>query len=193
MVRSKDTMNQYLKTNSRLTCIEENAETGLAAGSSSSGASSEVVSSGSTLRQANSPKHAVNAQRPLSLPPKPQIKFLRKTKSLSTPNGHKQDGPGGKRYAYPDLDFLENDVGLWDTFFSHGKNSSKFQSVLRPPLPIDEYLKQKSNSSAGETAKLPNKTGAASAAVTSENPKPTIYDSASLRALLPATQKHLVP
>ena len=94
------------------------------------------------------------------------------------------DAPGGKRYAYPDLDFLENDVGLWDTFFSHGKNSSKFQSVLRPPLPIDEYLKQKSNSSAGETAKLPSKTGAAAA---SENPKPIIYDSASLRALLPGT------
>ena len=32
------------------------------------------------------------------------------------------DTPSGKRYAYPDLDFLENDVGLWDTFFSHGKN-----------------------------------------------------------------------
>ena len=60
-------------------------------GSGCSGASSEVVSSGSTLRQMNSPKRHANAQqRPLSLPPKPQIKFLRKTKSLSTPNGSKQ-------------------------------------------------------------------------------------------------------
>ena len=101
------------------------------------------------------------------------------------------DTPGtGKRYAYPDLDFLENDVGLWDTFFSHGKNSSKFQSVLRPPLPIDEYLKQKSNPSGGggsaETPtcshNLPQKTGSTPA---SENPKPIIYDSASLRTLLP--------
>jgi hypothetical protein len=81
---------QYLKTNSKLPLIEENAEaTGL--GSGWSGASSEVVSSGSTLRQMNSPKRHANAQqRPLSLPPKPQIKFLRKTKSLSTPNGSKQ-------------------------------------------------------------------------------------------------------
>ena len=81
---------QYLKTNSKLPLIEENAEvTGL--GSGCSGASSEVVSSGSTLRQMNSPKRHANAQqRPLSLPPKPQIKFLRKTKSLSTPNGSKQ-------------------------------------------------------------------------------------------------------
>ena len=81
---------QYLKTNSKLPLIEENAEaTGL--GSGLSGASSEVVSSGSTLRQMNSPKRHANAQqRPLSLPPKPQIKFLRKTKSLSTPNGSKQ-------------------------------------------------------------------------------------------------------
>ena len=52
------------------------------------GISSEAAtSSGSTLRP--SPKH-VSAQRPLSLPPKPQIKFLRKTKSLNTPNGPKQ-------------------------------------------------------------------------------------------------------
>ena len=81
---------QYSKTNSKLPLIEENAEvTGL--GSGCSGASSEVVSSGSTLRQMNSPKRHANAQqRPLSLPPKPQIKFLRKTKSLSTPNGSKQ-------------------------------------------------------------------------------------------------------
>ena len=101
------------------------------------------------------------------------------------------DTPGtGKRYAYPDLDFLENDVGLWDTFFSHGKNSSKFQSVLRPPLPIDEYLKQKSNPSGGGSAEtpvcshnLPQKTGS----TPSENPKPIIYDSASLRTLLPGT------
>ena len=102
------------------------------------------------------------------------------------------DTPGGtttKRYAYPDLDFLENDVGLWDTFFSHGKNSNKFQSVLRPPLPIDEYLKQKSNpcpsggatNGSGGSAQAPcSKTG-----LTSENSKPIIYDSASLRTLLP--------
>ena len=80
--------------------IEENAEaTGL--GSGWSGASSEVVSSGSTLRQMNSPKRHANAQqRPLSLPPKPQIKFLRKTKSLSTPNGSKQGKSMNFFYCY---------------------------------------------------------------------------------------------
>ena len=88
MVRSKDTMNQYLKCNPRLTSIEENSAA-FGGPSSPSLISSEVVSSGSTLRTANSPKH-VNAQRPLTLPPKPQIKFLRKSKSLSTSNGPKQ-------------------------------------------------------------------------------------------------------
>ena len=161
MVRSKDTVNQYLKTNSKLTSIEEQAEQlmlqqqGAYSNSLSPGSSSsEVVTSGSTLRTitaTNSPaRHVSNAQRPLSLPPKPQIKFLPKSKSLSTPNGPKQDGlPVGSsassstvKFAYPTLDFLENDVGLWDTFFSHSKNSGhKFQSVLRPPLPIEEYLK----------------------------------------------------
>lgn len=78
MMRSKDTVNQYLKNNCKLTSIEEHQ-------------TAEQVSScssGSTLKTAqNSP---AKSQRPLSLPPKPQIKFLRKTKSLSTPNGPKQ-------------------------------------------------------------------------------------------------------
>ena len=124
MMRSKDTVNQFLKTNSRLTSIEEQAEGGYTSSSVSSG----TIDSGTTLK--NSPKN-----RPLTLP-KPQIKVLRKCKSLSSSNS--TTAPPSK-YAYPDLDFLENDVGLWDAFFSHGKNA-KFQSVLKPPLPMGKPI-----------------------------------------------------
>lgn len=175
MMRSKDTVNQYLKNNVKLTSIEEQIE---AAGGACTGSSS----SGTVT---NSPAHTV--RRPLSLPPKPQIKFLRKTKSLGTP---KQDHiPSQGKFAYPSLDFLENDVGLWDTFFSHSKNS-RFTSVLTrqappPALPIDEYLKNEAKISVlGEPPKQPT---------ASEANSTVIYDSASLRALLPAAQKHLVP
>lgn len=89
---------------------------------------------------------------------------------------------GTSKFSYPDLDFLENDLGLWDTFFSHSKNSSRFQSVLRPPLPIDEYLKKTTEVKKEPTLPPPEPTTT-----------PIIHDSASLRALLPAAQKHLVP
>ena len=125
MMRSKDTVNQFLKTNSRLTSIEEQAEGGYTSSSVSSGTTPD--SSGTTLK--NSGKNI----RPLTLP-KPQIKVLRKCKSLSSSNS--QTTPS--KYTYPDLDFLENDVGLWDAFFSHGKNA-KFQSVLKPPLPMGKF------------------------------------------------------
>ena len=69
------------------------------------------------------------------------------------------------------LDFLENDVGLWDAFFMHSKNSSKFQSVLKPSLPVDEYLQDHMRRGPGRTE---------------------VKDLSSLRVLLPSSQKHLV-
>ena len=74
-------------------------------------------------------------------------------------------------------DFLENDVGLWDAFFMHSKNSSKFQSVLKPSLPVDEYLQDHLRRGAGGVA---------------GGGKAEIRDLKSLRVLLPASQKHLI-
>ena len=69
------------------------------------------------------------------------------------------------------LDFLENDVGLWDAFFMHSKNSSKFQSVLKPTLPVDDYLQDHLRRGGGKTE---------------------VRDLKSLQVLLPSAQKHLV-
>ena len=68
-------------------------------------------------------------------------------------------------------DFLENDVGLWDAFFMHSKNSSKFQSVLKPALPVDDYLQDHLRRGGGKTE---------------------VRDLKSLQVLLPSAQKHLV-
>ena len=48
-------------------------------------------------------------------------------------------------------DFLENDVGLWDAFFMHSKNSTKFQSVLKPALPVCDYLEDHLRRGGGKT------------------------------------------
>ena len=41
----------------------------------------------------------------------------------------------------PSLDFLENEVGLWDAFFSNTRSGSRHGSVLQPdPLPFENYL-----------------------------------------------------
>ena len=53
----------------------------------------------------------------------------------------------------------------------HSKNSSKFQSVLKPSLPVDEYLQDHMRRGPGKTE---------------------IRDLSSLRVLLPSSQKHLV-
>ena len=68
-------------------------------------------------------------------------------------------------------------MGLWDAFFMHSKNSSKFQSVLKPALPVDEYLQDHLRRGAGGI------TGGG---------KAEIQDLKSLRVLLPASQKHLI-
>merc|ERR1712012_122746 len=70
----------------------------------------------------------------------------------------------------PTLDFLENDVGLWDAFFVNSKNSSKHQSVLKPSLPVDDYLQDHMR----------------------RGGKTEIRDLSSLQVLLPASQKHLI-
>ena len=67
-------------------------------------------------------------------------------------------------------DFLENDVGLWDAFFVNSKNSSKHQSVLKPSLPVDDYLQDHMR----------------------RGGKTEIRDLSSLQVLLPASQKHLI-
>ena len=229
-MRSKDTVNQFLKTNSRLTSIEEQAEGGYTS-SSSNNSTDPNSSSGTTLK--NHSANSTPKNRPLTLPKPHNIKVLRKCKSLSSSNS--VTSTPTSKYAYPDLDFLENDVGLWDAFFSHGKNA-KFQSVLKPPLPMgksnitnwcistffenplkishfsttrillekfretlftfwhlsfsrdffqfsDDYLKK-----CNEPKKIETPPPVQSAA--SRNP--AIYDTASLKALLPAAQKHLV-
>ena len=197
MMRSKDTVNQFLKTNSRLTSIEEQAEGGYTSSSQSGNSSTDVNSSSGNSTLKNSPKN-----RPLTLPKPHHIKVLRKCKSLSSSNS--ATSTPTSKYAYPDLDFLENDVGLWDAFFSHGKNA-KFQSVLKPPLPMgkinifqctslysincwplfsDEYLKK--------CNEQPKKIETPAQQQQPASRNPVIYDTASLKALLPAAQKHLV-
>ena len=39
-------------------------------------------------------------------------------------------------------DFLEEDCALWDAFFTNKRNGGRFQSVLRPALPLEEYLRR---------------------------------------------------
>ena len=77
------------------------------------------------------------------------------------------------------VDFLENDVGLWDAFFMHSKNSSKHQSVLKPALPVDEYLQDHLRRGGSGS-----RSGGGSSA--------EIRDLNSLRVLLPSSQKHLI-
>ena len=68
------------------------------------------------------------------------------TPSLSTsagPTSHQsRSSRQGKTSAdLPSLDFLENEVGLWDAFFSNTRSGSRHGSVLQPdPLPFENYL-----------------------------------------------------
>ena len=153
--------------------------------SSSRGSSSPASTSSATLRTSRSP-----CERPLTLP-KP-TKIYRKSKKSTS---------HGPKYAYPDLDFLENDVGLWDAFFC---SKTKYSSVLRPPLPIEEYLKNKQQPQV-KAAAVPNirsippltavsaSSGQPSADASLSSARPPIHDTDSLRTLLPAAQKHLLP
>jgi len=114
-MKSKDAVNNFLKTaSSKLTSIEENSEL-------SSGGSSTEPTVRPIPRQ-----RSVSSRSSMSTSPSLGSSFSKRTSRAST--------------DLPTLDFLENDVGLWDAFFMHSKNSSKFQSVLKPALPVDEYL-----------------------------------------------------
>lgn len=160
MMRSKDTVNQFLKTASRqLTSIEETAvEHG-----GSSGAASSQASHSESDSSANKVSGTIPAQDTNTVKRRPPLPSS--SSKVTTPSSNRSSR------AYPDLDFLENDVGLWDAFFLHSKNSSKFQSVLRPPpLPVESYL-QRSSKTHGRQ----------------------IQNSESLRTLLPDPQKHLLP
>jgi len=176
-IKNKDAINNFLKTATKLTSIEEASENSSLGATRSSGGDS---SDGPTV------KHPIPTPRRLggtggsssrsSMSTTPSL-ASNMTNSKSNEQGHKNSkiktpglskGPSGD---LPTLDFLENDVGVWDAFFMHRKNSSKFPGVLAPQLPVDQYL-------------------AASATRTG---KTEIKDVNSLRVLLPNSQKHLVP
>ena len=92
------------------------------------------------------------------------------------------------------LDFLENDVGLWDAFFT--KTSSKHQSVLRPAaLPVDEYLQDHLRRGGEHQVRLLNIISTLDIFTIDIYLLSTLYpqvrDLSSLRVLLPSSQKHL--
>lgn len=153
---SKDSVNMFLKNAaSRLTSIEEAAVEGYSTASSgSSGSSGQATNEG---KSSSDSATLTSGQR------------QQQQKQLSTPS------------KYPNIDFLENDVSLWDAFFLRGKTSGRFKSVLRPtappppapppPLPVEEYLQCRPKSS---RRRIP------------------IHDADSLRTLLPQAHKHLL-
>ena len=123
MMRSKDSVNQYLKNTAtiakQLTSIEEK----------SSGGSSDDVSSiatnnaGPMLRtqpsgQSTSPSTPSEGLVVRDVEPE-KSKFNKMQRKRSSWSHNRRELSS----AYPDLGFLENDVGLWDAFFLHGKNS----------------------------------------------------------------------
>ena len=86
-------------------------------------------------------------------------------------------------------DFLENDVGLWDAFFT--KTSSKHQSVLRPAaLPVDEYLQDHLRRGGEHQVRLLDMISTLDIYLLSTL-YPQVRDLSSLRVLLPSSQKHL--
>ncbi len=156
MMRSKDTVNQYLKSQ---------------VGAAASGGA--VAASGGN--------RLTSIQEDASTPGSGSSNVDTPTTATASPSKS-----SSKRF--PDLNFLQDDVGLWDAFFLHSKNSSKFHSVLGkqqqqqqqqqsdgsqpPPLPVEEYLRRQ--------------TGRPQSAY-------SIQDLESLRTLLPQAQKHLLP
>lgn len=154
-LKNKDAVNNFLKTASKLTSIEENSEL------SSGGSSSEP-----TMRPSGkaAPRGSVSSRSSMSTTP-----------SLATSLGAiSRTSRTTKTTAdLPSLDFLENEVGLWDAFFTNTRSGSKHSSVLQQePLPIENYLQDQMARGRG---------------------KPEIQDLSSLRLLLPSAQRHLVP
>ncbi len=142
MMRSKDTVNQYLKAASA-------AAAAAAAAGSSGGArltSIEEQDNGDSSSNNCYSEEAAAAATAASTTHPSEEKTLNKT--------------------FPDLGFLQDDAGLWDAFFLHSRNASKFHSVLAEPAIVPS---QPSNAFSH------------------------IRDSESLRLLLPADHQHLLP
>jgi len=162
MVRSKDTVNHFLKAASRLTSIEEAAVEGYSTTSSGSSGSSGQTGTGTPGKSSSSAESATL------------------TSGQRQQQQQQQQQQQNSSAKYPNIDFLENDVSLWDAFFLRSKNSGRFQSVLRqavppppapPPLPVEEYLRYRPQ----PARRVP------------------IHDADSLRMLLPQAHKHLLP
>jgi len=185
LAKNKDMVNNFLKTANKLTSIEEASELSSLGPNSSADDSSSAPS---TLRQpVPTPRRAVagsSSRSSMSTTPSLNSNF---TNSRGLEIGQAQskgsdNSPGNARIStagstksggdLPTLDFLENDVGVWDAFFMHSKNSTKFPGVLTPALPVEEYL--------------------AAGASRSGSGKQEIRDVSSLRVLLPSSQKYLV-
>ena len=133
MMRSKDSVNQYLKSTAtvakQLNSIEENSTRGLREDISSVDTTSGVIRN-TMLRtqpsgQSTSPSTPAEGTDANDMVETEKAKIdgvgiRRKTSSSPMISTHNKKEMVS---AYPDLGFLENDVGLWDAFFLHGKNS----------------------------------------------------------------------
>ena len=182
MMRSKDTVNQFLKAAAtrQLTSIEENSdEQSPTFAGAGVGAAAAVI--------------PVPPEYSSSKPPLPPRSTPRK--HLASPVSSSASSSVRK---YPDLNFLENDVGLWDAFFMHSKNSSKFPSVLRhpqqapPPPPPPPTLAHPAPPARPPSASADYSTGAMHHRQ-KRNSIPAVLDSESLRTLLPpSAHKHLM-
>ena len=188
MMRSKDTVNQFLKAAAtrQLTSIEEN----------SGERSPTFAGVGATAAVIPVPAEYSSSKPPLPPRSHPR-KHLGSSANTDLPSPGSSSASSSVR-KYPDLNFLENDVGLWDAFFMHGKNSSKFPSVLRhpqqtpPPPPPPRAVAHPA-----PPARTPSASADYSAGAMHHRQKrnsiPSVLDSESLRTLLPpSAHKHLL-
>ena len=187
MMRSKDTVNQFLKAAAtrQLTSIEENS------GEQHPTFAGDGV--GATVAVIPVPAEYSSSKPPLPPRSHPR-KHLGSGANADAPSPVSSSASSSVR-KYPDLNFLENDVGLWDAFFMHGKNSSKFPSVLghpqqTPPRPPHAVAHP------APPARPPSASADYSAGGAHHRQKrnsiPAVLDSESLRTLLPpSAHKHL--
>ncbi|XP_023327094.1 uncharacterized protein LOC111700428 [Eurytemora carolleeae] len=162
-VKEKDAINEYLRK-SRLTSIDEHTEA-----SSSSSAEESTVRPIPTPRQRSitsmSTTPSVQGTSLQSGPPRSTSPF---NQTSSSPSMQGASFISKRRSGnFPELDFLEDDCALWDAFFTNSRTGGKHSSVLRPQLPVEDYLRRAGSAS--------------------------VRDVKSLRVLLPVSQKHLLP